>query len=447
MIELATIGAILLTLFVWYIAISRQFYDKPVLAFSLYLLLLITLPNSIGFHYKIDLRLWQFIALIFLVPYAFNLFLRGKIRFDPIDMAVILLVLLGSITTFIWMGIQSGLGTIYKGILYTFLPYLGGRYFIKTEEDFFKIMKVLTWCAIIVSLIALIEFYIGKGYLEVMPFNVELKGWGESLIDYRFGQKRVAASFGHPIYLGTYLFLITTANIILLLHRNVYFQHIKVRYIICQIALSGVVLLISQARTVAVSFTCVLIIYLTLNYFKISKIKLIKYGITLTIIVLPVFFLYFYDYFIEFLYHNVISSKATDNWDGRILALNEGIRILRNYSNWFGETNRVFYGKWAFENTELSNGFINSLSLKGMFWFLVYIFVWCKAFISSYFLKKNQGLPGIILLYIFLYLFITNNITELNFQNNILFYVFVGLAVCPALHFQYKYPAKSNQVT
>ncbi len=88
-------------------------------------------------------------------------------------------------------------------------------------------------------------------------------------------------------------------------------------------------------------------------------------------------------------------KRGTDNLVGRRLALGEAIRILGNDMNWFGETNRVHYGKWILENTEVSNGFIDALSLKGVFWFLVYIFVWCKAFISSYFLKKNQGLPGI----------------------------------------------------
>ena len=447
MIELVAIGGILLTLFIWYIIVSRHLYDKPVLSFSLYLLFLITLPKSIGFHYVIDHRLWQFIALIFLVPHAIFLMKNGKIKFDSIDIAVILLVFLSSITTFIWMGKKSGLGEIYKGFLYFLLPYLAGRYFIKNEEDFFKVMKVMTWCAIIVSMIALIEFYTDEGYLERMPFLVEFEEWGESRMYYRFGQNRVMASFGHPIYLGTYLFIITLVNIILMLQKSAYLHNIKTRYMILQIALSGIVLLICQARSVAVSFACVLIIYLTLNCFKISKIKLIKYGTTLTIIVIPVFFLYFYDYFIDFLYHNVVSSKAIGNWDFRMLALNEGIRILGNYSNWFGETNRVFYGKWVLENTELSNGFINGLSLKGIFWFCVYIFVWCKAFISSYFLKKNQSLVGVILLYIFLYLFIVNNITQLNFQNAILFYVFVGFAVSPALLNQHNYPAKSNQGT
>ena len=447
MIELVAIGTILFTLFLWYVIVARYFCDKPVLALSLYLSIFLTLPNSIGFYYIIEHRSWQFLALVFLVPYAFNLFFHGKIRFDAMDIAVILLIFFGNITIFIWAGNKSGIGSIYKGLLYNFLPYLAGRYFIKNEEDFFTVMKVMTWCAIIVSLLALVEFYTDRGYLEGMPFLIDPEGWGGSHVYHNiYSSKMVMASFANPIYLGTYLFIITTANIILLLQKNVYFQLIKVRYIIFQIVLSGVILLICQAGTVAVSFACTLTIYLTLNYFKISKIKLIKYGTTLTIIVLPVFFLYFYDYFIDFLYQTFILGCGRNSWGGRMLALNEGIRILGNDMNWYGETNRYFFGKWILNNFELSNGFINDLSMKGLFWFSVYVFVWCKAFISSYLLKKNQSLAGVILLYIFLYLFIVNNITQLNFQNAILFYVFAGFAVSPALLNPIHAEPKHNQV-
>lgn len=427
MIELATIGTILFTLLLWYFIVARYFCDKPILAFSMYLFLMICLPNNIGFHYKIDHRLWQFLAIIFLIPHAFDLFSHGKIRFDVMDIAIIMLIFLGSITTFIGLGKQSGIGSIYKGFLYIFLPYLGGRYFIKNEEDFFKIMKVMTWCAIIVSLIALVEFYTDRGYLERMPFLMDPEGWGGSHMYYRFGQKRVMASFGHPIYLGLFVLLVALINVVLLLQKVPNDNIIKRRYLFIQLLFASIVVLISQTRTGVVSFIIVILIFFITRAHKIKLGATLGYLLMTSIISFPLFIYYFHEYIQDFIYYNITSECATDNLAGRMLAISEGIKGLNTQMNWFGESNRYFFtARWTLENTELSNGFIDPITTRGIFYSILYLFLWLLSFCSLY--KKNRQSVEIILLFSLIYLFIANNITGLAFQITILFYIIIGFS-------------------
>ncbi len=424
---------ILVGILSWYFIVARYFADKPILSFSLYLIFLIILPNEIGFHYYIDHRLWQLLAIFFLLPHAFYLFQHKKIRFDRMDNGVLLLVLLGSIYTFIFVSGKSGVGVIYKGFLYIFLPYTAGKYFISNGRDFFKIINIINWGAIIVSIIALIEYNFGRGYLQGLPVMIDPDAWGASKIYQRYGQFRTVASFGHPIYLGTFLLLVATINIILLSYKKPHLKVIKSSYSLLQIVLAVIVVLISQARTAVVCLIPTVLIMLVIEVRKLGLGKIIKYAVLVLIIMVSILYIYFYDYMTEFLYYGVTSPQAISNLKGRALAISEGIRILKSEMNWFGESHRLYSGVWTLRNTELSNGFINILTLNGMFYFTIYIYIWLIAFKSAYKMRGINEIVGGILLFLLLFLFLVNNITQLNFQNALLFYIFVGFCLNKSL--------------
>ena len=152
--------------------------------------------------------------------------------------------------------------------------------------------------------------------------------------------------------------------------------------------------------------------------------------VTFSIILCLIFYYWFYDYLADYIYYNVTSHLAIENFEVRTEAFFEGIRLIRQKINWFGESNRYFISGWRIiENTELSNGFVNIITTRGMISFILYSFLWFLSFYSLYRSRLYDTLLVTLLVFLLLYLFIVENITQLNFQNMILFYVFTGFSL------------------
>ena len=109
------------------------------------------------------------------------------------------------------------------------------------------------------------------------------------------------------------------------------------------------------------------------------------------------------------------------------------IEYIFNYSNFLGE-GILIHSKldYFIRNNDLLNGFLNKFLRNGTFYGLLYIYLWFKAFIVSFKFSK-YNIWGSILLFLFIYLFIVNNITQLNFQNEIIFYILLGIIFNPCL--------------
>lgn len=416
---------------IWYIVfvVNTKYETLPRL-FYLYIIPLILFPNGIGFKYRVDFHLWQITSLLFLLPGLIFLIQRKLLKLDLINILIILLVILGVPAIFFFEGTFAGLGKFYKGFCYILLPFFAGRYFINGKQQFFKFFNVITILVIIISLLAIFEFLYGREYLnQLAPLFIDPTSWDASLGRYtRFGVNRVQVSFVHPVFLGVFIMLISLINLTVLLNKMINPKYIKRKYCIAQILLSPVVLLVTGARTAAIGFILAAISAVILHWNKYSLKRLIMYSVLLLTGGFLILNLFFGQYIEGLFYHNVVSAEAFDTMISKRLSMIEGIKYISRNINWLGENNREATGEWTLKNYELSNGFLNCLSIYGIFYFITYGFIWIVAIRSSLRInKKNSGI-GLILFISFVYMFLVNNISELNFQNLVFFFIFVGLA-------------------
>jgi len=402
---------------------------KPIFLLSVYTVLVIILPNGMGIKTVIDLRVWMIFAAVLLLPSFANNIFKKKIKLSEVDLILISLVLLSSIFTAFSGSIRQVIGSVIKGSLYILMPYFAGKYFIKSKKNLLVFFYALGLASIIVSLIALGEYFTGKIFFGDLGMINPDDLWINSQIAYqRFGHMRIAASFVHPIYLGTFLGFITLINILMLIYYRYELNLFKKIIVIVSILLAGFATLISQSRSSVVALSIVLILIFLKNYRNIK-------GMLYFIIPLAIFFLiirrYLSNYMTDFYYYGVISNQATFNFFSRINTVVISIKNIFNYPNFFGEGMLVHNQlNYFVHNNDLLNRFLYGFLTYGIFYALLYIYLWFKALKDSYNFSKYNIL-GSVLLFIFIYLFIINNITMLNFQNEIIFYIFLGIIFNP----------------
>lgn len=400
--------------------------------FFIYILLIIIFPNGIGIDIGIDFRIWMFLALVFLFLPFINYNMKNKAFFDATNLAILFFILLSTIRFFIFSGTISGIGMILKFFLYFFLAYFAGKYFIQDEKDLMKFFYVLSAAAIIESLMVFKEFYTGIGTFVNSNFMINPEdSWNNSQKNWnRFGLYRGQASFVHPIYLGCYLFLITLCNMLILIYQRDKVKKLFKYLLTTQIILGVIAGIFSQSRTAILSCILVSVLIFIIDLKNIPMLRLI---ILLPIIFLVVFLLmyYFYsDYFTTFLYTNFLAENANINWNYRI---NISVRTFENifkYPSFFGE--KLLYSSElrSFIKNDLTNGILNKFIHAGVFYGLFYIYIYFKALKKSYIYRKDSNW-GLILFSIFMYYFVVDNLSGIAVQNEILFYMFLGILFSP----------------
>jgi len=418
---------------------------KPIFLLSVYTFLVIIFPNGMGVKTVIDLRVWMIFAAVLLLPSFTKYMFEKKIKFTKVDLIPVSFVLLSSITVLLSDGsVRQIIGSIIKGSLYILLPYFAGRHFIKNEKDLLTFFYVLGFASIIVSLIGLREYFTGKGFYEGFGIMIDPDDlWSNSQMVYqRWGHNRIVASFVQPIFLGTFLGLIILIDIFIIIYYKSKINYFIKIVIFVSALLSGVVILLSQARTAGVALVIVSILMLLKNT---GKIKSLVYLLILLTTCLYFINLYFHNYLTDILYYGIISDKATINYFSRVDFVKMSIEYIFNYSNFLGE-GILIHSKldYFIHNNDLLNGFLNKFLKNGIFYGLLYIYLWFKAFKDSFKFSK-YNIRGSMLLFIFIYLFIVNNTTMLTFQNEIIFYILLGIIFNPMLKNQKEYVSNLPQ--
>jgi hypothetical protein len=149
---------------------------------------------------------YRFVLLGMLVPMLFT-WASGKAgRVRATDIALLLFSLWSALGLIVLHGF--GTGAQPSGILFieTFGAYLLARCYIRSAEDFYRMSLLLFMIVIALLPFALAEAITGRNILlslfsSIYPSHID------SMLDYvnfRWGMKRVQASFDHPILFGVF---------------------------------------------------------------------------------------------------------------------------------------------------------------------------------------------------------------------------------------------------
>ena len=403
---------------------------KPIFLLSVYTFLVIIFPNGMGIKTVIDLRIWMIFAAILLLPSFANYIFAKKIKLNKVDLIFLSFVLLSSISTALSGSYRQVIGSIIKGSLYILLPYFAGKHFIKNEKNLLVFFYALSLASIIVSLMALREYFTGKAFFGDFGMIDPDALWTNSQMVYeRFGQRRIVASFVQPIYLGTFFELIILINIFIMIYYRFELNLVTKIIVIVGMLLAGIVTLLTQSRTSVIALIIVLTLFFLKNYRKI--ISLFYFLVILTIILFMIT-RYFSNYMSDFYYYGVISDSAGTNFFYRIQVMKESITYIFSYINLFGEGLLRYSQLSSFFQQDFLNGFLYKFFSNGIIYALLYIYLWYKALKYSYKFSK-YSIMGSMLLFILIYLFIVNNVTMLYGQNVIILHIIFGIIFNPYL--------------
>lgn len=125
----------------------------------------------------------------------------GRIRLA--DLAVLAFCGWGAVCLLVNHGVSAGLQP--SGILFieTAGPYFLARCFIRTEQQFEAMIRVLFWIMVFLLPFGLIELFTGyKPLLRL--FGLVMPTIDETLMDVRWGLRRVQGPFEHPILFGVF---------------------------------------------------------------------------------------------------------------------------------------------------------------------------------------------------------------------------------------------------
>ena len=256
------------------------------------------------------------------------------------------------------------------------------------------------------------------------------ESWSSSLHMYtRYGFNRVNASFVHPVFLGVFVMQISLLNLIICNNIDIAYRHIKRVRCVIQIILSPFLIFVTGSRTSVMAFLIASTFLVFMTLYKKRIRRLILNILIFIIIILILFFIFIGEDIKAFIYHSVVEKEATQSIESKHISMIDGIKYLSSNFNWIGENNRQFTGDWTLKNYELSNGFINRFSMYGIFYFVLYVFVWIIGFRNSLKIYKTNTVVGLILFLSLIYLFFVSMVLELDFQNEILFFIFIGLSM------------------
>jgi O-Antigen ligase len=400
---------------------------KSLFPFFIFLIGIILFPIGVGIHFFVDIRLWSVLGFVLLLPLLIQEWNSDNIKMERIDLLMFLLILLSAIPQF-FLNDTNPLTLFINRLVYLYFPYLIAKNLIIPDVNFMKLLKIFIIGSILVSFIGLYEYvnetnvFRNALFLMVNPKD----DWQNSAIQYsRFEQIRITAGFNHPIYLGTFVIFVLIMSLILLIIRQKQNLQVSTPLIIVQIFLALTVALLSQSRTAIIGLLIIVpaIVLITQNKYLV----LLKLSAIMIIIVLAMF-IFFSDYLITFYFNNIVGERADENWVGRGVILDAAFAYVGSFINFFGESikghNEVYNYMYS---TDMLNGFLNSYLFYGLFYCIIYIYVWIASIVKSYKMSKINTL-SYIPLFALLYYFIVNNITAITFQNEIIFFILVGLS-------------------
>lgn len=401
----------------------------------IYTFLICILPNGIGFHFVIDIRIWMILAVILIFP-SFVVQIAKKTKLDRLDSFMLVYILLLSFSIFFVFGLKSGFGSIEKNFLYIFLPYFAGRYFIRNEKDLLKFFYVLSFTSVVVCFIALLEYNSGKALFDFSRLMINPnEGWISSNMAFeRHELYRGAATFVHPIWFGIFLLLVVLINLLILIHKKI-IRNIFIKIgLIVQIILAIIITMISQSRTAIVSFILVFILVLATSLKKRQIVHALIFFLLVSLTIIPIIYFFFQDYLHDFVTLNLTSKGyAQGNIIARIKIIVGSLEYMFKYFNLFGEARVKYLDLKQFIATyDLTNGFLRVFLLNGMFCALLYLYFWLKGLKESYKISK-YNVYGSILIFVMIYLFIADNATVLRFQVQIIFFIILGITFNPFL--------------
>lgn len=408
---------------------------KAVYALCVFSFLLIILPNGIGFNFITDIQIWVLVSLVALMPFFISAVRKEKIRFDKPDRLLIVLVIMLSLFPLFDSGsIKIMLGVIVRGFLTFFLPYFAAKYFVKNEKDLLAFLFTVGVAAFVVFLMAMNEYATGESFFKNTAWMLNPDDeWRNSQISYeRFGQVRVAASFSQPLYLGTFFGFVGLTSILLLLENKRIKMKAGKAFVVSQALIACLGILLSQSRTSIIAIIVSIVFFIFLNRDRINKANLAALSFVGGFVFLIVAY-WFSDYLSDFIRYNVTSEYASNNWVIRIDIASQSVAYLWANFNWIGEgLTRSDSLRWFYENTDLLNGFINQFLRNGVFFFLMYVYLWILAFKHSA-RRRQVNAWSSVFFFTMVYLCVVNNITALNMQNEILFYIVLGFLFNPSL--------------
>lgn len=397
----------------------------------IFIIIIVFLPKGMGLSGT--LTFWMFFSLFLLFPTFLNLFLMNKIKLDLSN--IIFITLLCSIIVSTLMatnGRNTGIRSLLPQFIYFFLPFIAGKYFVRTKNDLFRFLYVMNITAIIISLIALSEFVLQKSFYSYFNFLMinEKTLWENSQsIYYRGTIYRSIASFGQGIYLGVFLCLNLIISILLTFFLKIDYFLKRKRFILIQIFISIPAIIVSQSRTAVISLFFVFFLFFLLNLrkIKLSTVLLILLLIFCSITTIA----YFYkNYIDEFLYQNVSGKYSLVNLYGRLDMFSLMYDIVKYDITFWGQ--KTLFAELIIYTMDITNGFLYQFLLYGILYGVIYIFFWIMV-IKEAFKKNHYTKWGYFFFLILIYFFIVDNITTLYFQNEILFFVFAGLSANPFL--------------
>lgn len=329
------------------------------------------------------------------------------------------------------------LGSLLRAVLYIYLPYIAGKYFIKDEKQLITFFCYFAFAAILLSLVAFWENYFRLSfYQDLGLFSAEDDEWlsGQTLY-VRFNQFRVTASFSHPLFLGTFFDLVILANILILVIYKSLTSRFITTLLYVSIILAGTATLLTQSRTSIVALGIVLLLLYMQN---IKKIKLLLLIVIVSSFIYFLLSYYFSDYLGDFIERgfSLSSQESTGNLAFRLEVMLQSAVYIFSYFNFFGEgvINNVQLYQFVY-STDLLNGFLYAFLTKGIFYGLLSLILWVKAFKTTY-VSREYNNPARMFFFILIYLFIVNNITMLYGQTEIMFYMFLGVIFNPYLKTQ-----------
>jgi len=420
-----TILIIVSSIFILIFYKNNYSQHRNLILLSFYILFLFIFPNDLGFKLNFDFRLRQIISILFLLPIFIQSLFNYQLSFDKFDLLLLITIIIGSLTyLFFTSNLIIWLGSFLKSFIYFFLPYYISKVCIKNSNDLIKIFKVILFSSVIVCVLAFYEYYTQTPYLQnIASLNPE--GSKENIIIERYGIPRINVSFGYAIYLGVFISFILYIFIILLTSKNRKFNNRQILYIIIFSIISSCVILISQSRTSFFTITISLIIVMVIFHRKF-RIKTILSYLLIFLPLLTIGIYYFFsNYFLNFFEFGITSENADENWVARLLNVERGMNIFFNNINWIGESNRYNIFNYS-GNFEISNGFIDPLTKYGVFYFILYLTIWAQSIKLAY-ANRRSSIYGFLLFCSLIFFFISNNITGLYNQIEVLFYIIIGL--------------------
>ncbi len=368
--------------------------EKSLLA---YIFLLPFLPSYLGRDFGVFgiLHGVRVLNIVFLLPLAFRYFFKGDYppgnhkRLYAFDAAVILFLVLLSLTTFINLGFMAGKGMLYCYFIDYFLIYFVFTRFAVEKEVYLKINDALVLSGLVFCCLGLVDYFFVKGiYTEVsskfLPQFILFDASAKDIL--RADIARMQISFGQPLSLAMYISLL---HLLIVITYKASFNVLKKTVYGLAFLISFLCLIMAQARGPFI--VDIFLIGFVLIFLKKSKKTFVYIGLLGGLLIM---FLAFNSGFAL----NDIPVLG-DMWHANVNKTSNVNFRLDLYKNAFSN---IKYLSFVGENTAFLNSlerrfiedtvvwYIQLLVIYGLITFLFFISMIIKVFLDLIKLLKKQ---------------------------------------------------------